>query len=220
MGGEDTGERLTLLSRGMQAGMVGVALAGLLTGNFTWVPAAVIALIISTLPILLRRNLKLVLPLELNFWVVLALFLHVVGGFSGFYDDVPGWDHLTHMMSASLIAALGFVVVVSIDLYVRSITLPRPFLAFFIVMFTMSIGVVWELVEFGNDQLTGSNLQYSLDDSMVDLMFDAFGGFIVAVLGVHYITAHRSPEQIAEELNIHEARERAKEILRKRDRPE
>ena len=157
-------EQLKLLSRGMQAGMLAMALGGVLTQNYTWIPAAVISLLISEIPSILRRDLRIVLPVELNFWIVLALFLHVIGGVSGFYDNVTGWDHITHALSASLVAALGFVMVAAVDKYVETIYLPRPFLAFFIVMFTMAFGVIWELVEFATDQLTGSYLQISLSD--------------------------------------------------------
>jgi len=206
------GQRLKLASRAMQAAIFGVALAGIVTGNFTWLPGAVLSLFVSFVPAIIRRDLGIVLPIELNFWIVLALFLHVVGGFSGFYDHVTGWDHITHAMSASLIAALGFVAVVTIDKYTRSIVLPRTFLAFFIVMFTVAFGVIWEFMEFASDQISGTHLQYSLDDTMVDLMFDSFGGFVIAVVGAYYLT-HTAHEHFATPLNIDEAKYRIKKRI-------
>lgn len=197
--------RLKLASRGMQAGMAAVVVAGFATGNLTWVPAAAVSLAVSGIPSLLRRDLHLVLPVELNLWIVLALFLHVIGGVSGFYDNLPGWDHLTHAMSSSLIAALGFVAVVALDKYVDSIYLPTPFLAFFIVMFTMAMGVSWELMEYVVDEVSGSNMQYSLSDTMMDLLFDAFAGFIVAAYGTYYLR-HRSRDHFVESLQLDEAK--------------
>jgi hypothetical protein len=208
-------ERLKTLSRGMQAGMFGVALAGVVTNNYTWVPAAVISLFVSAIPTLVRRDLHIVLPIELNFMIVLALFLHVVGGFSGFYDNIPGWDHITHVTSSSLIAVLGFVAVVTVDKYVDSISLPRIFLAFFIVMFTMAFGVLWEFMEFANDQLTGSLLQYNLEDTMVDLIFDGFAGFIVASLGAYYLT-HTAHDHFMKPLDIDAAKKRISESMARR----
>lgn len=207
-------ERLRLLSRLMQAGMLSVAIAGVITWNLTWLPASLVSLLVSSVPSMLRKDLKLVLPVELNFWIVLALFLHVVGGFSGFYDSLPGWDHVTHALSASLVAALGFVAVVTIDKYVDSIFLPRQFLFFFIIMFTMAFGVLWEIMEFATDQLTGSRLQYGLDDTMRDMLFDIFGGFIVAFIGTHYLK-HTDPEHFALSLDFDEARKRVAGIVRK-----
>jgi uncharacterized membrane protein YsdA (DUF1294 family) len=202
----------------MQLGMVAVAVGGIVTVNHTWVPAALVSLLVSAVPTILRRDLRVVLPAELNFWIVLALFLHVVGGYSGFYDTLPGWDHLTHAMSASLVAAIGFVVVVALDKYVESIFLPPLFLAFFIVMFTMSVGVVWELMEYAIDQLTGSMLQYSLNDSMIDLLFDLFGGFMVAIVGTYYLR-HTTQEHFVESLQLDEAKGRIGRVVRKRRWP-
>ena len=207
MGGGNTKNRLKLLSRAMQAGMIAVAFAGIASHNYTWVPAAIVSLFVSTIPAILGRDLKLVLPPELNFWIVLALFLHVVGGFANLYKTVPGWDHLTHMMSASLVGALGFVLVVTVDKYVDSIHIPRGFLAVVIVLFTMAVGVIWEIMEFANDSLLHTHLQYGLDDTMPDLFFDALAGFVVAFAGARYLRS-MSPEHFVESMGIDKAREK------------
>lgn len=214
MGGACTKERLKLISRAMQVAMGLVALLGAVTGNLTWVPAALVSLVISEIPSLLRRDLSIVLPVELNLWIILALFLHVVGGVSGFYDSLPGWDHLTHAMSSSLIAALGFVAVVALDKYVESIYLPGSFLALLIVMFTMAMGVSWELMEYVVDEITGSNMQYSLDDTMVDLLFDSFAGFVVAAYGAYYLR-RMSRDHFVESLGLDEAKEKIESALKK-----
>lgn len=219
MGGAFTKEKLKLLSRAMQAAMLAVALAGVVTGNLTWVPGSAVALVVSEVPSILRRDLRLVLPVELNLWIVLALFLHVIGGFSGFYDNLPGWDHLTHAMSSSLIAALGFVGVVVLDKYVDSIRLPGSFLAFFIVMFTMALGVAWELMEYVVDELSGSMMQYSLSDTMVDLLFDSFAGFIVAAYGAYYLR-HTSRDHFVASLHLGEAKERIEAALSRSRAPD
>lgn len=213
MGGEGTDEeKLRLLSRLMQVGMLAVGLAGIVTGNFSWLPSAFISLLISEIPSILARDLKLVLPFQFNFLIVFALFLHVVGGFYGFYDTISWWDHLTHAMSASLVASLGLVFVVSIDRYYESICLPKTFIAFFIIMFTMAFGVIWELTEFGVDELTGSLMQYSLDDSMLDMLFDGFAGFFVAAATTQYLFKHTTPKEFAESFDVEAARDRLKDI--------
>jgi len=208
-------ERLRLFSRTMQAGMLGVVVGGVASGNLTWVPAAVISLLISEIPSLLRRDLSLVLPAELNFLIVLALFLHVVGGFSNLYNVLPGWDHLTHMMSASLIGVLGLVIVVSIDKYVDSIYLPRFFIAVFIVLLTMAVGVIWEIMEFANDSLLHTHLQYGLDDTMIDLFFDGLAGFLVAILGARYLRI-MGPEHFIGTMQIDRAKEKLLGLVHRR----
>lgn len=215
MGGGAIRERLKLLSRAMQAGMMAVVVAGLASHNYTWVPAAAISLFVSAIPAILRRDLDLVLPPELTFWIVLALFLHVVGGFSNFYNDLPGWDHVTHMMSASLIGALGFVLVVTVDKYISTIYLPPRFLAVFIVLLTMAVGVIWEIMEFANDSLLHTHLQYSLDDTMLDLFFDALAGFVVAFIGARYLRT-TSPDHFVESMQIDQVRDKLRGIVQRR----
>jgi hypothetical protein len=215
VGGGTTKERLRLFSRAMQAGMLAVVVGGLATGNDTWVPAAVISLIVTMIPAALRRDLNLVLPPELNFWIVLALFLHVVGGFSNFYNNVPGWDHLTHMLSASLIGGIAFVLVVIVDKYVTSIYLPPRFLALFIVLLTMAVGVIWEIMEFANDSLFHTQLQYGLDDSMRDLFFDGVAGFVVAFIGARYLRT-MTAEHFVETMQIDQVKERLKGIVQRK----
>jgi hypothetical protein len=210
-------EGLKLASRAMQAGMVGLAIFGMLVREYTYVPAALAAIFISTLPSVMKRDLNIVLPVELNFWIVLALFVHLIGSFSGFYDNLPGWDHLTHAMSASLVAALGFVVVTAVDKYADSIHLPPAFLALFIIMFTMAIGVIWELMEYMVDEFTGSYLQYSLSDTMRDLLFDAIGGLLVASVGSFYLK-HTSIDHFVGALQVDKAKERVMEALERRAR--
>ncbi|MEW5748268.1 MAG: hypothetical protein AB1793_05725 [Candidatus Thermoplasmatota archaeon] len=206
-------EKLRLMSRGMQAGMLGVVVGGLVTDNLTWIPAAVASLAISEVPSLLRRDLSIVLPVELNLWIVLALFLHVVGGVSGFYDSLPGWDHLTHAMSSSLVAALAFVAVVALDKYVESIYLPSGFLALFILIFTMAMGVSWELMEYSFDSVAGTYMQYSLSDTMLDLLFDCFAGFVVASYGAYYLE-HTKRDHFVESLQLDAARDRIAAAIR------
>ena len=208
-------ERLKLASRAMQAGMVALAISGVLTGELTYVPAALVSILVSELPSLFRRDLKIVLPVELNLWIVTALFVHVLGSFSGFYDNLPGWDHLTHAMSASLIAALGFIIVTSIDKYAESVYLPRAFLALLIVMLTMAVGVVWELMEYVIDAATGSHLQYSLDDTMKDLLFDTIGGLLVAAGGAYYLS-HTTLDHFVEGFQMSTAREKVEKIIEQR----
>ena len=207
-------EKLKLLSRAMQAVMLAVIPVGFLTGNYTWVPAAAISLVITEIPSLLNRDLKLVLPAQVNFLIVLALFLHVFGGASGFYDTVPGWDHVTHAFSSSLVAALGFIVVLSADQYVKTIFLPKRFLGVVIAMFTMAMGVFWELMEFSLDMWTGSLMQYSLDDTMVDLFFDGAVGIAVAAVGAYYLSSI-ARDEIVENLGVDKAKEKIVQIVEK-----
>jgi hypothetical protein len=57
-------------------------------------------------------------------------------------------------------------------------------------------------------------LQYSLDDSMLDLLFDSFAGFIVAAAGAHYLKS-TSPEHFVRIMNVEAAKDRLETVRKK-----
>jgi hypothetical protein len=60
--------------------------------------------------------------------------------------------------------------------------------ALFAFLFAFSLGAVWEIVEFGVDQGFGTNMQKSgLVDTMWDLIVDAVGALVIALLGYLHI---------------------------------
>ena len=197
-------EHLQTLSRLIQLSFVVIIAVELALGRFEWIASAAISLFITFVPNLIKRRISIALPPELTFVIFLALFLHTMGGSLGLYASTSWWDHLTHSFSAFLVASLGFIGVVIIDKYADSIYLPPRFLSFFIFMLTIAFGVIWEISEFANDQLRGSTMQYSLDDTMVDLMFDIGGGLAVAIMGPFYLLG-TSKERFLQEMNIDEA---------------
>lgn len=197
-------EHLKRISRLIQLSFLTMIAIEFVLGHYEWIPSAALSLFITFVPNLIRRSIHLVLPPELTVMIFIALFLHTMGGLMGLYTSTSWWDHLTHSFSAFLVASLGFIGVVIIDKYADSIYLPPRFLSFFIFMLTTAFGVIWEISEFANDEFTGSVMQYSLDDTMVDLMFDIGGGLVVAILGPFYLLG-TSQERFLQEMNIDEA---------------
>ena len=67
----------------------------------------------------------------------------------------------------------------------------RPrFVALFAFMFAVGMGALWEIFEFGMDQMFGLNMQKSgLVDTMWDLIVDAVGAAVIAFLGWAYMRA-------------------------------
>ena len=198
----------------LQLSILALVLIGIVTDNTTWVPAGALSFLVTLLPTILRRRMNVVLPLWLMLWIVISLFLHATGGYFGFYDNVPYWDHLTHAISASLVAALGFIIVVTIDVFVDSIRLPRPFLALFVFTFAVAVGVFWEIMEYTQDALMGTRLQYDLEDTMLDMFFDTMAGLIVSVGVFVYITFYKSPQEFVDSMGLAGAKEKLGPLMR------
>ncbi|MFB6129965.1 MAG: hypothetical protein ABEJ28_03985, partial [Salinigranum sp.] len=195
-----TPEYQRLLSRLMQFVLVGLLFIGFDRGKLGIVVNAGIALGVTYLPALIERDLHIPMDAGLTLWITTAVFLHAVGtvGIPGtgvsFYRGVWWWDHLTHTLSSSVVAAAGYATARAFDQHSEAVSLPPRFMFVFILAFVLAFGVLWEVIEFslgGLSSLTGTGrilAQYGLTDTMLDLIFDALGGVVVAVWGTAYLT--------------------------------
>jgi hypothetical protein len=184
----------------MQLVLVGLLFIGFDRGSLGIIVNSTIGLGVTYLPAVLERNYRIPMDAGLTLWITTAVFLHALGtvGIPGagvnFYRSVWWWDHLTHTLSSSVVAAAGYATARAFDQHTDAIHLPPRFMFVFILSFVLAFGVFWEVVEFalgGLASVTGSGnilTQYGLEDTMLDLLFDALGGVIVAVWGTAYLT--------------------------------
>ncbi|WP_135830469.1 hypothetical protein [Halorussus halobius] len=186
------------LTRVMELVLVGVFVLGLVRGSIGTMVNAIVALAVTFLPALLERDYDIPMDAGLTLWITSAVFLHAVGTLGPYQSRAMvmgiGWDSVTHTLSASLVAAIGYATTRAIDQHSDDVELPPKFMFVFILLFVMAFGVVWEVLEFGVAGLASivgvdSVLtQYGLEDTMRDLMFDTVGGVIVAIWGTAYLT--------------------------------
>lgn len=180
-------------TRVMQLSLVGFLFIGLDRGNVGIVVNSGLALAITELPALMDRDYSLSMDPALVMWLTTAVFLHALGTL-GPYQTVWWWDHVTHAISSSLVAGAGYATTRALESHSEAIVLPPRFLFVFLLSLVLAFGVLWEVLEFGLGQVTawlgtGRVLtQYGLDDSMLDLVFDAAGGLVVAVWGTAYLS--------------------------------
>lgn len=161
---------------------------GVVTRNLSVVVNALLALGVTFLPALFARDLHLRIDAGLVLLLTSALFLHTLG-MLGLYANVWWYDHATHTLSAMLVAGAGYTATRAVDLYSDAIYLPRRFLALYIVLFTLAAGVFWEILEFAAREITGRFdldpvlVQYGIDDTLYDLVFDTVGAVAVSAFG-------------------------------------
>ena len=187
------------LTRGLQVAMVGLFAVGLVTKNAGVVVNAAVAFGVSLLPATLERDYDIPLNAGLTLWITTAVFLHAFGAVVvpvagvNVYSFVPWWDHLTHTLSSSIVAAVGYTTARAFDEHSKMVRLPPQFTFAFILVVTLAFGVFWEVIEFAIGEiaaLTGGTVltQYGLRDTMLDLVFDTLGAVVVAVWGTAHLT--------------------------------
>ena len=197
----------------MEVGLVGMLFIGLERGNTGIVVNAGVALGVAQLPPLLERDYEIPMDAGLTLWITAAVFLHALGTVGlpdsvvlvlqnagldvpngSFYKNTWWWDHMTHALSASVVAATGYAVARAVDVHNRAVRLPPKFMFVFILLLTVAFGVFWEVLEFTIGEVaaaTGSGsvlTQYGLGDTMLDLVFNTLGAIVVATWGTAYLT--------------------------------
>jgi hypothetical protein len=171
--------RHRLVVRALQALLVGVIAFGVARASWGVVVNAILALAVTFVPALLRREYNYSMDLGLVLWLTAAVVLHTLGTL-GLYDWVWWFDHLAHTVSASVVAGMGYSLFRAFELYSDEIEVPEEFHALFIVIFVLAAGVFWEVIEFGfGDLIT----VYGVGDIVGDMVFNTLGAVIVAVLG-------------------------------------
>ncbi|RZV08314.1 hypothetical protein BDK88_3282 [Natrinema hispanicum] len=192
-------ERQRQLTYLMELGLVGMLFIGIDRGNAGIVVNTAVALVVTQLPPILERDYEIPMDPRLTLWITTAVFLHAFGtvGLPGttrtLYTQLGWWDHLTHALSASIVAGVGYATVRALHEHANGIHFPRRFVAVFILLFVLAFGVLWEILEFaialsadafGIDAVL---TQYGLSDTMLDLVFNSIGGLIVALWGGAYL---------------------------------
>jgi len=113
-----------------------------------------------------------------------TLFMGEVGDF---YERYWWWDVFLHGGSAVGFGLIGFIIIFMLfkgDKYAA----PPIAIAWFAFCYGITIGVIWEIFEFGMDVTFGMNMQKSgLADTMYDLMVNAVGAAIGAAAGFFYL---------------------------------
>ena len=158
-----------------------------------------VAVGLSLIPTLVRRKVHIVVPWEVTFLIALTLFLHIAGySYHWYLDLYPWYDKFAHLIASTTVALLGFLAVLIIMRVSNGLQFERWHIFFFIIIFTMAFGAIWEIWEFTLDTLAGAYLTKPLQqgntDTMIDLITDLGGALIVAVLGTFYLKRKSSED--------------------------
>lgn len=174
------------ISNILRVSIVAAAIGLIIEGQFLMAFASIVTLFLTFLPAVLQRNYRLSIPIEFELFVVMFIYATLfLGNIKAFYTQFWWWDVMLHTFSGILLGVIGFTLVYILNTDSRVQVNMRPvFVALFALSFALAIGVLWEIFEFGLDQIFGLNMQRSgLVDTMWDLIVDFIGAFFVSILG-------------------------------------
>ncbi len=178
----------TWLARIVWSALVLVILWALLQWRLELAFVATGTLAVSLAPVFVARWAHVRVPpgfiAALTLFVAGTLFL---GEILDFYERYWWWDLAMHGSSAIGFGLIGFVLVFMMFQGDR-FAAPHIGLAFFAFCFAITIGTIWEIFEFGMDQIFGFNMQKSgLMDTMGDLIVNMVGAALGAATGLAYL---------------------------------
>lgn len=178
--------------------LLGVALIlFLLWRNWENVFLTAIVILLTLVPAFLFRRYRVIVPPEFQLvaaaFVFLSLFL---GSALDFYYRFWWWDLMLHTASGFLLGIIGFIALFVLNQTDRLRPGMTPaFISFFGVTFAVTLGVAWEIFEFAVDSIWPAvNMQSTetgVRDTMIDLIVDAIGAIVVAVMGYIYLKTGR-----------------------------
>ncbi len=150
--------------------VIAVIIRSALQGRVESVFAGSLALILFLIPPFLEKQFKLELPTMLETLAFMFIFCaQILGEIEGYYVKYPFWDTMLHTVNGFMFAAFGFCLV---DIFNRNprfkFKLSPIFLAISAFCFSMTIGILWEFLEFSIDYLF-------LTDMQKDFFINSFG---------------------------------------------
>ena len=179
------------LTRAAQLLMGCMLVYGLVTLNLGIAGNAGIALAVSFVPALLRREYGYSMDPALMMWIAVALALHVIGSL-GFYEWFTWYDNLTHAFSATFVAGVGYALFRTFERHSEEVDIPPNLRSVFVVIFVLAFGVFWEVFEFAVVEVSAALgvespvTVYGIEDIVTDFIFNTVGALIVALWGTGY----------------------------------
>lgn len=152
------------------------------------------ALMLTFLFLLIERYYKIDIPIEFEIGIVLLIYGSIfLGELKGYYAEFWWWDLVLHTLTGVIVGLIGFLIL--LILYRRKHVIAAPVsIALFSFSLAAAIGGIWEIFEFGMDQLFGLNMQKSgLVDTMWDLIVNNMGALLASLTGYFYLKSGEAP---------------------------
>jgi hypothetical protein len=172
----------------LQIGIFFITISAVLERQWLGAFSGSIVLLLTFTPALIERQLRVPLPVELT--LITCVFLYAsfaLGEVRDFYEKIWWWDLALHGVAALTIGIIGFLAIYVFYMTQR-IKVAAGWVATITFALAVSLGTIWEIFEFLMDWYFELNMQKSgLVDTMTDLMINAVGAAVAAVIGYFYV---------------------------------
>ena len=120
----------------------------------------VLVLILFLIPSFMEQQFKIEIPPLFEAIIYIFIFAaQILGEVNNFYTAIPGWDTVLHTINGFLAAAIGFSTIDLMNRHSRNMNLSPFYLAMVAFCFSITVGVVWELIETAGDTFFAQDMQ-------------------------------------------------------------
>ncbi len=168
----------------------------ILVKQWIWVIGALVGIIITFLPKILKKDTPFDLPWSIDVLIATVFGLNTAGILLNAYDLIPGFIVITQVLFSVLTAFFSFAIIYILHIYWDGLIMNRYAMAFLVAVTTMASAVVLEFIKwfkiFGRKQTT-------VEGVLLSLLVSTISGIITALVGVNLIVSGKFDE-ITEDL--------------------
>lgn len=125
------------------------AIRCLMQQNYEDFVLCLLSLFLFLLPSFFSEQLKISIPPLFEMLIYLFIFAaEILGEVNNYYTAIPGWDTMLHTINGFLCAAIGFSLIDILNRHSKNLNLSPAYLTLVAFCFSMTVGVLWEFIEF------------------------------------------------------------------------
>lgn len=176
--------RNVLASYSLKIVLVVTFILAIWKSQWIWVIGGIAGIIISFIPTLLKKDIKVTLPWSIELLIAGILALHMGGVLLNAYYEIPIYADITQFFTSILVAFLAFAIIYIFDEYWDGLKMNKYAMAFVVVIATMATSVILEFIKWF--KIFGRKSE-SVEQVLLSLLISTIAGIIMALIGVNLI---------------------------------
>ena len=132
----------------------------IMTRSYEGAAICILSLVLFLVPAAFEQYFRIRIPPLFEATIYVFIYAaEILGEINHYYVLIPGWDTILHTLNGFLCAALGFSLVYLMNRNSKNIHLSPFYLTLTAFCFSMTVGVIWEFIEFGADYFLMVDMQ-------------------------------------------------------------
>lgn len=145
--------------------------------RFTNALSALIVIPLMFLPRIIEKIIKKENTWIETIYIIFVFLAQVLGSVVGLYHKFNGYDKIVHLISGIVSSFLGLYII-----YKTNKSDNKIFNIIFIISITLSVALLWEVIEFSIDNIFNTDVQWvattGVNDTMTDMICALLGTLI------------------------------------------